>query len=204
MTGLPSKTKKTYMNFIKSLPELLETAFNTHNIRKGWATAGIFPVNSVKVLGQCPRFKTLTAAQRAKIFAALPSLSKLVSEHGQLTDQQIQEAVGSAVNLEELAAVNTGRKPSGKPVHTLTLNRRRALIVNHEQVAAQIEEAEARKRGSQAQEAASSSDGSLEHFLCFCLLYTHIVRGQRGESHTAPKASPQASRTCAKWLGRPR
>ena len=159
MAGLPSKVQKTYMNFIQSLPELLETAFSTHNIHKGWATAGIFPVNPSTVLGQCPRFKTLTRAQRAKIFASLPSLTALVKEHGQLTDQQIQDAVGSAVNLEELAAVNTDRKPGSKPVHTLTFNRRRALIINHEQVAAQIEEAEARKRGSKAQAVVSSADG---------------------------------------------
>ena len=133
LKSMKSASRKTYLDFIRHVEDFLETSFPSYNIRQGWRVAGIWPHENRHILGRCPTFQQLDEAQREAILASISKLAPRMLANGQLTDVEIQAAVGAAVDLDGLLPVVEDDDPdarkSKKPLHQLVINRRRALLL---------------------------------------------------------------------------
>lgn len=99
---MKSASRTTYLDFFRHAEDFLEKSFLSSNIRQGWGIAGIWPhVNSL-ILERCPTFQQLDEAQREAILASISKLAPRMLANGQLTDSEIQAAVGATVDLEGL------------------------------------------------------------------------------------------------------
>lgn len=132
LAPLDPKSRNLYCNFLDMLPQIISQAFTEHNIRQGWEVAGIWPFNATKMLGQCPTLRKLKPAQVNAFLAAIPKLAVHIKHFGQLTDAQLQAAVGTAFTFETPNEVDlSGRKHRRKALHEMVINRRRALLISH-------------------------------------------------------------------------
>jgi hypothetical protein len=120
---------------------LFDKAFTPHNIKKGWAISGLWPLDTDRMLRQCTGWLDLNAAQASAIRNALPSLISAARIQGEVTDDLMQEAVGDSIDFEAASMGEIGSSSSGsedessivhppkrrgrKPLNSQALNRRR-------------------------------------------------------------------------------
>jgi hypothetical protein len=129
LARIPSASRATFVNFLRQAPSLVARALDARNIAQGWQDSGVCPLDIPKVLAQCPRFDGFSHRQSKALVAAVTPLTALMRARGQLTDEQMQEAVGDALSLADEAVVEGYYAPSSAPLHHLTMNRRRAVIL---------------------------------------------------------------------------
>ena len=135
LKDLDAGSRATYMDFLARFPEVVSTAFNVHNICKGWEIAGYEPRNVERILQRCTTWSELSEVQRKAIIAAVPKLAKHVKENGEIDDETLQQTVGGSINFHTWLEKHTQKKINkGKPLDKQVLNRRRAVWVNHKKV----------------------------------------------------------------------
>ena len=136
---MDTKARALYSEALAALPELLLSAFSSRNIRQGWEIAGIYPFSAQTILKQSPADEDLTAAQEEALLRAVSKAAQHIHESGQVTDAQLQEAVGAAVEFPlRNPPVEEGlkRKPRRvKELHEYVVGRRRALLLSHPSIA---------------------------------------------------------------------
>lgn len=129
LANIPAPSRKTFCNFLLQAPSLVGNALKPGNIEQGWRDSGLWPFDIPTLLAQCPRLELLTKPQTAALVAAVGPLSVLMREQGQLTEAQLQAAVGDTLSLDNLCATYRDPPVAGTPLHHMALNRRRALIL---------------------------------------------------------------------------
>ena len=67
-------------------------------ITDGWKRTGLFPLNFITILSQCPRaiFKSMKAGTAVDICLACKRLLDEIQEEGELFDEQIEKALGDS------------------------------------------------------------------------------------------------------------
>jgi len=138
---LPLSEFTKYKNFMSHFLVLISTAFTRKNIRKGWENTGLYPLDTLQILSKCTSFKEYTDEQVQAMVVAIKSLTKKVAENGELTDADINAAMKGKVKFIALGRDTLEKtetdKSNKKPLHLLTLNRRRALLLSHPKIRAQ-------------------------------------------------------------------
>lgn len=135
LARMPKASRDLFLRFLAMLPDLLDSTFTSFNIKAGWRKSGVWPVDAVKILRQCPLYADHTRAQEEALLAAIPKLAELVKKNGQVTDREIQQAVGEAVIFTDptSASGKADQTPRAhrKQLHEMVINRRRALVLTH-------------------------------------------------------------------------
>jgi hypothetical protein len=113
-SGIASASLLTFRKFFIHAEALMDKAFNAVDLQQGWQLAGMCPLSCETILSHCPDWKTLRTSDANRVLAAIPSLTELARLKGELTDDEIQAAIGGAVDLgpsivNPLGAVNRRR-----------------------------------------------------------------------------------------------
>lgn len=120
---------KTYSNFLAQLPDYISQSFTSITIKKGWKAAGLFPLDLGIIMGRCTTWRVMSASQGAAIMAAFPGLIELARQQGELSDQDLQNAVGESIDFDAWIlkhGLQSVRQNSVGP--TTVLNHRRVLF----------------------------------------------------------------------------
>ena len=126
---------KTYSNFLGQLPDYISRAFTSVIIKEGWKAAGLFPLDLGIIMGRCTTWRVMSASQGAAIMAAFPGLIELARQQGELSDQDLQNAVGESIDFDAWMlkhGLQSVRQNSVGP--TTVLNHRRAVWINHHSI----------------------------------------------------------------------
>lgn len=134
LAEVPKASRDTFVNFLLHASSYIKHAFTEHNIQEGWKISGLFPYVVTTILNQCPLSATLSQVQSAAVIDAIDKLGEKMRLNGQLTDKDMQDAVGDALNLEELIKAHDAEASSSRPLEQLALNRRRAIILTHDKI----------------------------------------------------------------------
>ena len=102
----PASARDVFRRFLMCASELLEDAFCPHNVYPGWQKSGLYPLDASKMLLQCPALPALSVAACKQVLAAVPKLAEIVLKSGQVTDAQVQEAVGESIVFPQDHGVN--------------------------------------------------------------------------------------------------
>ena len=125
-------SKKTLTAFLLRIPSILQQAFTRHAIQEGWALAGVYPLNVIAILRRCTTYGALSHAQADALLAAVPKLVPFAIENGELSDQEMQDAVGNVIQFDEWLEAQLRRPVKrGMPLNKLVCNRRRCLLLDH-------------------------------------------------------------------------
>lgn len=129
---LEAASARTFSDLLGRLPDILSRAFTSPNIKDGWQTAGVYPVDIEKIMFRCTTWKAFSNEQGQAILSAITKLIPKAKLTGEISDAQLQEAVGDAVDFEEWMLTHWEHYSTPKtPLEDLVLNRRRAVWVNH-------------------------------------------------------------------------
>ena len=123
--------RRKYCNWLMRLPTALSTAFTKGNICKSWEMAGIAPLSPLAMLRQSPALRQITKQQTAACEAAMSKLAPCMLEKGQLTEADMQAAVGPVLIFPPPPAHDKSGRKIHKPLEKLSLNRRRAVLPSH-------------------------------------------------------------------------
>eukprot|EP00048_Salpingoeca_helianthica_P001844 m.52093 g.52093 ORF g.52093 m.52093 type:complete len:650 (-) comp11757_c0_seq1:45-1994(-) len=134
LAPLEPSTRKIFIDWLRRLPTALSTAFVKTNICNGWAATGFYPFVPKTIMAQSPAFASLTRAQGEACMAAIEKLSSHVLEKGQLTDAEMQEAVGPALVFPAAETHTKSGKKIRTPLEKLSFPRRRAMLLSHSKV----------------------------------------------------------------------
>lgn len=134
---IPQASRRLFLRYAAALPELVSSAFTDHNVNEGWEKSGLEPLEPKIMLGQCPAWKGITEAQGDAMLAAIPKLAKRVSVAGELTDKEIQEAVGTVFRFGNGESRPETGKKRRKELHEMTIPRRRAVWLTHPKIMAE-------------------------------------------------------------------
>ena len=97
-----------------------------------WQLCGIHPLNVERILERCASWEFFSDEQRAAIVASIPALTAIVVERGEVTDPEIQHAVGPSINFVKWLTEHTGAQPKkGKALENKVQHFRRAMILSH-------------------------------------------------------------------------
>ena len=97
--GIPSKSLQTFRKFFGHIESLMDKTFNALDLQHGWRLSGICPLSFSTVLSHCPMWGTLPTSKADDVLAAILPLAEIVRLKGELTDSEIQAAVGGSVDL---------------------------------------------------------------------------------------------------------
>jgi hypothetical protein len=114
-------SRHTFRKFLTHLETILDKTFNAKDLQHGWQLAGFCPPSYPTILSLCSAWGELGATQAQGIFSAIPPLVEIVRLRGELTDTEIQDAVGDAFDFGP---------PTVNPLGAV--NRRRSLWGNNE------------------------------------------------------------------------
>lgn len=133
LAPLEGSSKSTYMEFLQHIAVHVSKAFTASNIAKGWAISGNYPLDYSVIMHRCTTWKLLNEQQAKAIEAALPELVEQAAHLGELDDEAMQAAVGSAIDLEAWVRDKSGiDRKKGKDLKDMVTNRRRVIWLNHE------------------------------------------------------------------------
>lgn len=135
---LPAAEFGKYKNFLSHLLVLLSAAFTRKNVQSGWINTGLFPLNTLQILTKCTTFPEYTDDEIQAMVTAVKSLAVVVAENGELTDKEIAGAMKGKVNFVAVGRATLEKQSKGSstktPLHQLTLNRRRAVLLSHKKI----------------------------------------------------------------------
>ena len=131
LKDMPSASRAVYLRWISLLPTAIDASFTKDHIMRGWLDTGLAPVDVPKILDMNPSWKFLTVAQRAACVAAAHKLASPMLEKGQLTDAELQAAVGAALVFPVRDVYNAAGRKVRKELHEMTIPRRRAVILTN-------------------------------------------------------------------------
>jgi len=135
LAPLEGSSKNTYMEFLQHITTHVSKAFTAGNISKGWAISGNYPLDHNVIMRRCTTWKQLSEKQAKAIESALPELVEQAAHLGELDDEAMQAAVGSAIDLEAWLREKSGiDRKKGKDLKDMVTNRRRVIWLNHEGV----------------------------------------------------------------------
>lgn len=148
-------SRKSFISFLRILPSILAKAFTKPAIQLGWSISGLWPYSEKTILQRCTSWNLMTAEQSTAIFAAMPKLVEVAYAKGEVTDDDMQAAVGAAIDLEAFVEQKSGRRRSrGMKLEDMVLSRRRAVWYNHNSV---VEREKAKKAAKEAAQAATAA-----------------------------------------------
>jgi len=113
-SGIASASLLSFRKFFIHVEALMDRTFNVVDLQHGWQLAGVSPLSCSTILSHCPGWQTLRTSEANRVLAAIPSLTELVRLKGELTDVEIQAAIGGAVDfgppvIKPFGAVNRRR-----------------------------------------------------------------------------------------------
>ena len=113
-SNIASASLISFRKFFLHAEALMDKTFNVVDLQHGWQLSGLCPLSCPIVLSHCPLWQTLRTSSANLILRAVPQLADIVRLRGELTDQELQDAVGAAVDLgpplvNPLGAVNRRR-----------------------------------------------------------------------------------------------
>jgi hypothetical protein len=111
-----------FEGFFIQLQTILSKAFTVSTIMSGWATSGIFPLDTTVILEKCVRFEKLDEEQRTRCLEAVPVLVERAKWSGICLDVDIASLVG------DIAFTDI------KNMHERVINQQRSLWLNKEGV----------------------------------------------------------------------
>ena len=145
---IKGRSYDTFYSFLTQLPYFLSSSFSFGNVRQGWQKAGYVPFKVDTILGRCTAWADLAPKQSRAVREAIGPLTEYVREHGQIPDAIMQTQLGTMLDLDVLLEEESGeKKKKGKPLEKQSLNRRRALLLSHEEVMASYLSEEGKRKG---------------------------------------------------------
>ena len=112
--------------------EYLSSAFTLRHVQEGWKRAGLYPFDPASIMRRCTTWAELTAFQGRAILNAIPQLTETARQRGEITDDDMQDAVGTSINFNEWLDQKMDRKPGSRmALSEQVLNRRRVIWLNH-------------------------------------------------------------------------
>lgn len=152
LKDLEPASAKVYAKFLEQLPNYASAAFTAHNISKGWEIAGLHPFNASQIMRRAASWKDVNPISARRIMDAIPKLAKAAAYKGELTEQAMQEAVGTGLDLAQWLYGQLGHEVHRiKPVDERVLNQRRALWLNHANITQERRDMEAAKIAAKAE-----------------------------------------------------
>jgi hypothetical protein len=148
-------SRETFIDFLEYLPQYLDDAFQARNVLLGWENTGLCPFDPEKIMSRCTTWELLTKPQADAVLAAVEKLKPCAVARGEVTDQEMQDAVGGVLNLAAWLDTHAGRHIKvGKPLEEQAINRRRAVWVNNKEFLARWKADLAAKAAAKAKKAA--------------------------------------------------
>lgn len=126
---LPSRT--VFLRWLSLLPNILSTAFQISHVQKGWRLTGLHPFDTCQIMSMSTAFTKISPAASTACRCAMEKLAPIMLQKGQVTDAEIQAAVGTALMFSVKETQNAKGKKTHKDTHEMALNRRRAVIVSN-------------------------------------------------------------------------
>ena len=118
-----------FARWISLMEEALSDAFTATNIMQGWTINGRVPLDNAKLLAMCYGSGDLSDKQMAACQAAITKLAPAILENGQVTDCQIQDAVGGALQFDTRDVFDERGRKVRKELHEMAVQRRRTVIL---------------------------------------------------------------------------
>jgi len=142
LSPLAAASRRTYAQFLAHAPAFLSTAFTIPIVTAGWQRAGLHPFDAEILLSQCTSWTHLKEVQSKAAIAAIPKLMGIAISRGEMTDIDLQAAVGDVFDLSVSqlpqsteSISNTRQKAkSKKPLEKRPLNHRRAIHLTHAKI----------------------------------------------------------------------
>lgn len=135
---LEFSSKSAFLYFFAKLPEYLSQAQTIRNLRSGFVQAGTYPLDIGALLGQCTSFDELSTAEARAAAAAIKPLAHLVALNGSVSDAEIEAELGMRLQPEVLDKIADADLElplkACRPMEALCINRRRALLANHDKI----------------------------------------------------------------------
>ena len=132
LKGLKPASLATFSRFLGILPEVLSSAFRITHVKRGWEGAGLWAFDKVRIMQGCSTFSSLSGVQGGAVMAAIPALIEIAAKHSQVSDDEMQTAVGPSIDLAAWSKAHGGSAKEGsKPLEDQAINRRRAVWLNH-------------------------------------------------------------------------
>lgn len=152
LRSIKGDSRLVIVRWLSLLPEVLSGAFTMDLVLAGWELSGLSPTDPAAILRMCRAYSKLDDQAAAACVAAMSKLAPRMLENGQLTDEEIQAAVGPTLQLQGRAADDNSGRNVRLAVHQKVLNRRRALLVSHQKI---IKDPRVRGRASKQVRAAA-------------------------------------------------
>jgi hypothetical protein len=128
-------SRVVYARWLSLLPNLISEAFCRGFVQQGWEVSGLYPLDLVQIISMCTAHTAMDHEEEAACVAACKMLADVMLEKGQVTDAQIDSALGKhARKLTARPADDVSMKSIRLAVHKKALNHRRTVIISHEKV----------------------------------------------------------------------
>lgn len=98
-SGIAAASLRTFRKFFLHMESIMDKTFNEVDLQHGWQLAGLCPLSCSTILSHCPLWNSLSNSNAELVLDAIPPLAETVRLKGELTDSEIQAAVGDAVDL---------------------------------------------------------------------------------------------------------
>ena len=138
LRAFETPSQRVFRPVLEQLPFLLNKSFSQDAILKSWQVSGVHPLNVQRILERSASWESFSEEQRSAITASIPALTAIVAQRGQVTDPEIQHAVGPSIDFLQWMTVHTGAAPKkGKALAKKVQHYRRALIPSHPEMVAE-------------------------------------------------------------------
>jgi hypothetical protein len=158
LSPLEPASRRTYAEFLKHLKARLQTAFTTKNICQGWKKSGLCPLNLTQIMKRCASFRKLEKNQSRALLGAIPKVAEIASLRGETREEELQAAVGKAINFEDWLAAQAHVDGKAAATDGHVLHHRRAIWINHEAVTEKRNEEAQRKADVAARKEADKEE----------------------------------------------
>ena len=136
LAAIPTSSRAVFIRWTSLLPVVLSHAFSVGNVLEGWRIAGLCPVDHRQIMRMCTAWEDIAEPASHACLRAIKELAPLMLKNGQLTDDEIQAAVGPALVLSKRNVHDKSGKKVRLALDEMALNRRRALIISHHKILA--------------------------------------------------------------------
>lgn len=127
---VPSDSRTVFLRVISLLERAISAAFTIGNIAKGWEISGLVEPNVQKIMTMNLLGSTISDELMAAFNAAAVKLAPRMLANGDLTDEEMQEAMGTAIEFPKANLLNDKGRKTRKATHEKVIAHRRAVIVS--------------------------------------------------------------------------